>query len=276
MRAQGWSIARAATAALFAGLLVATLAPTAADAASSAPTLQLKVTRTGDVKVQWKYTTDEPRDDVKLRIERKDPGQSTFHEIKTLNRPRPSASYTDREDISGVRVYQARLVIRGVAQSPGPQESTQGPTTTTTAQPGPPGDDIFDPPLEAGQTECPAGTTAEVLRLVNVERARYGRSPLRNDPKLAKAARQRSIDQAADERMSHDGWTATIRAYGYTGGALGENIAYGYGSPSAVVNAWIASDGHHANMLNGYRDSGVGCVISAQRHRIYWTHDFGA
>ena len=266
MRAQGWSVARAAIAAAIAGLLLAALAPSAAYAAS-APTLEAAVTRTGAVKLEWKFTTDERRDDIKLRIERKAPGDNDFKELKTFNRPRPRANYTDRDVLIGVRSYRAVLVIRGTDAHPSAAVSVGEPSE-------PPNSNLY-PPLEPGQSECPANFVPEVLNLVNAERRKVGSANLRNHDLLAQAARQRSIDMAASGNLTHNGWVSVIRQYGYGGGTLGENIAYGYGTPASVVGGWMNSDGHRGNILwNGYADSGVGCVKD-QRGRIWWTQDFG-
>ena len=277
MRLHGWSVARAAAASAIAGLLFAALLPSTAGAASSTPTLTVSVTRVGDVKVAWKFTTDEPRDDVQLRLERKVAGQNQFTELKTLSRPRASSSYTDHDDIAGSRSYQARLVIRGTAGQPGNVASLAAPstgatttTTTTTTQPSDPN----APALKPGESECTSGYVAEVLRLVNEERKKNGAAPLQNNDKLANAARQRSIDMGITHDTHHTGWVDTINEYGYRWSGIAENIAWGYPSPAAVVDGWIKSSGHHTNMLGNYKDSGVGCVVGNDGRR-WWTQDFG-
>jgi uncharacterized protein YkwD len=62
----------------------------------------------------------------------------------------------------------------------------------------------------------------------------------------------------------------------YAYSAAGENIAAGYGSPEAVVEGWLQSDGHCANLMNGaYTEIGVGYAFaegSAFGH--YWTQVF--
>jgi hypothetical protein len=65
---------------------------------------------------------------------------------------------------------------------------------------------------------------------------------------------------------------------GYNWFACGENIAAGYTSPAAVVAAWMASPGHHANiMYPTFREIGVSYLYYASStYRRYWTQDFGA
>ena len=69
-----------------------------------------------------------------------------------------------------------------------------------------------------------------------------------------------------------------IDATGYLWSRLGENIAAGYPSVNAVVDGWIASDGHCANLLNpDLRDMGMACVAgtASSSYRTYWTLDLG-
>ena len=62
-----------------------------------------------------------------------------------------------------------------------------------------------------------------------------------------------------------------IRAFGLSFRTAGENIAYGQRTPQAVVNAWMNSSGHRANILSAsYTQIGVGYVASGN----YWTQMF--
>jgi uncharacterized protein YkwD len=120
---------------------------------------------------------------------------------------------------------------------------------------------------------------AEVLRLVNVERAKVGCPTVRWEARLATAARLHSQDMAAKSYFSHtslDGrspWDR-IRAQGYTAGSA-ENIAAGQRTPAAVMTAWMNSSGHRANILNcTNRALGVGIGYGGP-YGTYWTQDFG-
>jgi uncharacterized protein YkwD len=147
--------------------------------------------------------------------------------------------------------------------------STAPPTTaapTTTAAPAPP----------ATVSSAPTATEV-VVSLVNAERAsRCG--PLAVDDRLTIAAQRHSDDMAANDYFSHtslDGSTLVdrVRAAGFTGGTLGENIAAGQRTPQDVMAAWMASAGHRANVLNcDYTVIGVGL----NQDGWYWTQDFGA
>lgn len=121
--------------------------------------------------------------------------------------------------------------------------------------------------------------TTEVVRLVNVERAKAGCVAVRADSRLATAARLHSEDMARRDYFSHtslDGrtWVQRITAQGYTAPS-GENIAAGYSTPAAVMTAWMKSSGHRANILNcASRAIGVG-IGRGGSYGIYWTQDFG-
>jgi len=82
--------------------------------------------------------------------------------------------------------------------------------------------------------------------------------------------------------MSHTGHDGSspaqrIRAAGYQiTGTWAENIARGYRTPAAVMDGWLNSPGHRANIVNcSLRAIGVGAVRSAAGS-VYWTQDFGS
>ncbi|WP_030200322.1 CAP domain-containing protein [Streptomyces sp. NRRL S-87] len=118
--------------------------------------------------------------------------------------------------------------------------------------------------------------TAKVVALVNKERAKVGCRALKVNAKLTKAAQNHSKDQAVHHRMSHTGSDGSnpgqrITRVGYRWRAYGENVAYGYSTPAKVMNAWMHSPGHKANILNcSFKEIGVG--VSGASH--YWTQDF--
>lgn len=132
----------------------------------------------------------------------------------------------------------------------------------------------------------------EVLVLVNQRRAAgatcgttvYAAAPavVAND-KLRQAARCHSLDMATQNYFSHTGLDgsnpgARIAATGYRATRWGENIAAGYRTPQQVVDGWVASPGHCANLMNGnYVHLGNGYAFdSASGYDHYWTQDFGA
>ena len=116
----------------------------------------------------------------------------------------------------------------------------------------------------------------EVVRLVNAIRAENGLSALTYDWELSRVARYKSQDMKDAGYFSHTSPTygspfQMIKNFGITYRSAGENIAKGYATPQAVVNGWMNSSGHRANILNAsYTHIGVGYVADGK----YWTQMF--
>ena len=110
---------------------------------------------------------------------------------------------------------------------------------------------------------------SEVIDLVNVERAAEGLAPLNYDARLAAAARDHSEDMGLQDYFSHtslDGRTVSerIEDAGYSWNTYGENIAAGQPTPEDVIDSWMSSQGHRANILNpNFCDIGVGYTYVA-------------
>ncbi|MFD8207428.1 CAP domain-containing protein [Streptomyces sp. NPDC059695] len=162
---------------------------------------------------------------------------------------------------------------------PVPARTSAAPTTKAPA-PKP------DPTTAAPTEKAPVTSTAdrgeaaeaEVLRLVNDERAKVGCTPVHADAKLAALAGAFSADMATRGFFDHtdpDGDTPWVRAEqaGVTGMG-GENIARGQVDAAAVMASWMNSDGHRANILNcDFTTLGVGVVFGDGGP--WWTQDFG-
>ncbi len=121
-------------------------------------------------------------------------------------------------------------------------------------------------PVETPETpdaSAPEDFEAEVVRLVNIEREKNGLSALKSDnEKLNRAADIRAEELTTS--FSHtrpsgaDCFTVLIER-GIKYRAAGENIAYGYRTPAEVVEGWLNSPGHRANILAGsFTHIGVG------------------
>lgn len=116
----------------------------------------------------------------------------------------------------------------------------------------------------------------EVIRLVNEIRVQNGLKPLTENWELSRVARYKSQDMVDNRYFSHTSPTygtpfQMIKAFGLSYRSAGENIAYGQRTPQAVVNAWMNSSGHRANILNSsYTQIGVGYVSNGH----YWTQMF--
>ena len=116
----------------------------------------------------------------------------------------------------------------------------------------------------------------EVIRLVNEIRVQNGLSALTYNWELSRVARYKSQDMVDNRYFSHTSPTygtpfQMIRSFGLSYRSAGENIAYGQRTPQAVVNAWMNSSGHRANILSSsYTQIGVGYVANGH----YWTQMF--
>ena len=117
---------------------------------------------------------------------------------------------------------------------------------------------------------------AEVIRLVNDIRQQNGLSPLTANWELSRVARYKSQDMVDNRYFAHNSPTygtpfEMMRAFGLSFRTAGENIAYGYATPQKVVDGWMNSSGHRANILNAsYKQIGVGYVAKGN----YWTQMF--
>ena len=117
---------------------------------------------------------------------------------------------------------------------------------------------------------------SEVIRLVNEIRQQNGLRPLAANWELSRVARYKSQDMRDNGYFSHNSPTygtpfQMLSAFGLSYRTAGENIAKGYASPQAVVNGWMNSSGHRANILNAsYTQIGVGYVAQGN----YWTQMF--
>lgn len=136
-------------------------------------------------------------------------------------------------------------------------------------------------PSTPQEPETPAASyhtayARQVADLVNAQRASAGLDPLAWDPSLASAANIRSKELTV--LFSHtrpdgtDCFTAISNPQDYV--AFGENIAAGQPSPSVVMNAWMNSSGHRANILNThYTKIGVSCYYKDGMY--HWVQIFG-
>ena len=118
---------------------------------------------------------------------------------------------------------------------------------------------------------------SEVVRLVNIERTERGLSALTMDTRLNAAAAERAeetITLFAHERPDGSSCFTILREYGISYRRAAENIAGGQPTPAAVVNSWMNSSGHRANILDGsLRKIGVGYARGGQ-YGTYWVQLF--
>ena len=130
----------------------------------------------------------------------------------------------------------------------------------------------------------PGGTAVaeEVVRYTNDARVRNGLPALRANSRLTEAARIHAEQMAAAERLAHTisgarypAMQDRLAAVGYAYMQAAENVAWNQRSAQAVVNTWMNSSGHRANILDpGLTEIGAAMARSA-RGEPYWIQVFG-
>ncbi|MEV6566148.1 CAP domain-containing protein [Streptomyces kronopolitis] len=198
-----------------------------------------------------------------------DPGDRAAHEA-SRGGSRPAAPGTDRPSSPGT-----------APTSPAPHRPSTSPTGTPASHRPAGPSSAAAPERSAAPSKTPGtGSSAEsqVLSLVNQERDRAGCSPVTADGELSGLAQRFSDDMAGRGFFGHtdpDGDTPWDRAR--TAGVSdlgGENIARGQADARAVMDSWMKSPGHRANILNcEYKTLGVGAHFGPGGP--WWTQDFG-
>lgn len=128
--------------------------------------------------------------------------------------------------------------------------------------------------------------TYDVVQRTNAIRASRGLHRLAVNTQLTQAAQRYAKQMAMEDFFSHQGidgstWQQRIRATGYEFSDAAENLAIGHRTPTQVINGWMNSPGHRANMLaHQVQEIGVGYFFMPQdRGRVvanhYWAESFG-
>ena len=131
-----------------------------------------------------------------------------------------------------------------------------------------------DTPADSGDVSQQA---QQVLQLVNAERQKAGLNALTLSDKLTDVAQVKAEDMAKNNYFSHTSPTygspfEMLQHFGISYKAAGENIAHNQRSAQEVMNAWMNSSGHRANILNAnFTDLGVGY---ANPDSPYWVQEF--
>lgn len=148
------------------------------------------------------------------------------------------------------------------------------------------------PPSPTPPTPAPSSDATAFLNAINAVRAvgrncgstAYAAAPaLKWNAKLETAALLHSQDMANQNYFGHTGkngsqpWDRMTSA-GYAWRAAAENIAAGQPDLSAVMNGWVNSPGHCANLMStAYTEIGMAKALnSSSQYGVYWTQDFGA
>lgn len=122
---------------------------------------------------------------------------------------------------------------------------------------------------------APASLLAAILEQTNAERSTAGLGQLNQNSLLEQAAQAHAQDMAQNSYFSHTGQNGStpgtrITATGYVWQGYAENIAYGYGSVTALMTGWMNSAGHRANILTAnLTEIGIGYALSASGQPYY-------
>lgn len=174
---------------------------------------------------------------------------------------------------------QAPVPATEAPASPAPApKPTEAPAAKPTAPPvAKPTEAPAEKPTEVKQeTTGLSAYEQEVVRLVNEIRAQNGLGALKANAELSRVARIKSQDMHDKGYFSHTSPTYgspfdMMTSFGIRYLTAGENIAMGYRTPQSVVDGWMNSPGHRANILNAsFTEIGVGYVESGS----YWTQMF--
>ena len=148
-------------------------------------------------------------------------------------------------------------------------------------------DDVVEKPSDDNNTSNDSQVTTgsflsfqkEVVRLVNVERSKRGLSELSFNTELSNVATLKSQDMINKNYFDHTSPTYgspfdMMKQFNISYRTAGENIAKGQRTPAEVVNSWMNSSGHRANILNAnFTDIGIG-VAKSSNGTLYWTQMF--
>lgn len=167
----------------------------------------------------------------------------------------------------------------GKSKAPTTSKAPEKSTAPASKAPAPPKTSSAPPPSKKpSPSPTDASARTEVLALVNQERAKVGCSPLSTSAPLTSLAQNFSEDMAARGFFDHtdpDGDTPWDRAAQAGVQGLGaENIARGQADAQAVMEGWMNSEGHRANILNcDYKTIGIG--VHEGSGGPWWVQNFG-
>ncbi len=212
---------------------------------SAQPTEEVKQPEKQEEQPAKEEKADEPKEEV---VEKEEPKQEQPEEEAPVKEEQPKQEEPKQEDNTE-------------APAPAPQQPVAEETEETTEQ---------NQSSELSQFE------QEVVELTNQERAKQGLSPLKIDTELSKVAREKSRDMASNGYFAHNSPSYgspfdMMKQFGISYSTAGENIAKGQRTPEEVVNAWMNSEGHRANIMNAnFTHIGVGYVEQGN----HWTQQF--
>ncbi|NED01194.1 CAP domain-containing protein [Streptomyces sp. SID6648] len=188
---------------------------------------------------------------------------------KTSKAPSESAAPSTSKKPAATPSKKSKAPTTAPEKSSAPASKAPAPPKTSAAPP---------PSKKPSPSPTDASARSEVLALVNQERAKVGCSPLTTSAPLTSLAQNFSEDMAARGFFDHtdpDGDTPWDRAaQAGVQGLAAENIARGQADAQAVMEGWMNSEGHRANILNcDYKTIGIG--VHEGSGGPWWVQNFG-
>ncbi|MEV7459817.1 MULTISPECIES: CAP domain-containing protein [Streptomyces] len=188
---------------------------------------------------------------------------------KTSKAPSKSAAPSTSKKPAATPSKKSKAPTTAPEKSSSPASKAPAPPKTSAAPP---------PSKKPSPSPTDASARSEVLALVNQERAKVGCSPLSTSAPLTSLAQNFSEDMAARGFFDHtdpDGDTPWDRAaQAGVQGLAAENIARGQADAQAVMEGWMNSEGHRANILNcDYKTIGIG--VHEGSGGPWWVQNFG-
>ncbi|MGW9386121.1 CAP domain-containing protein [Streptomyces globisporus] len=188
---------------------------------------------------------------------------------KTSKAPSKSAAPSTSKKPAATPSKKSKAPTTAPEKSSAPSSKAPAPPKTSAAPP---------PSKKPSPSPTDASARSEVLALVNRERAKVGCSPLSTSAPLTSLAQNFSEDMADRGFFDHtdpDGDTPWDRAAeAGVQGLAAENIARGQADAQAVMEGWMNSEGHRANILNcDYKTIGIG--VHEGSGGPWWVQNFG-
>lgn len=125
--------------------------------------------------------------------------------------------------------------------------------------------------VETAKTYTHNTTELELLDLVNAYRVENGLNALQIIQHISYKSEEHNNYMIATNTVSHDNFSSRKTNLEQVVGAVrvGENVAYGFSTPQATLNAWIASEGHRVNLLGNYTHFGLSIRENADGRKYY-------
>ncbi|WML38549.1 CAP domain-containing protein [Neobacillus sp. OS1-2] len=194
--------------------------------------------------------------DAKYQFIRIDPRQGNLFQSGVIQQVQPNIGQQQNPvpNVPAPKQAQPAPVPKQAQPAPAPKQTQPAPAPK--------------PAAPSQNTTSTTGTVSQyvqqVINLTNAERSKKGLPALKADTQLSGVAQKKAQDMQQNHYFSHTSPTYgspfdMMRDFGVTYKAAGENIAQGQRTPQEVVNAWMNSEGHRANILSSkYTNIGVG------------------